>query len=227
MQKPATLAQVRTELATNRAHVFHSSLTLYVLAEKRPRPDNPDWIEVGCLNQSGVVGMMVYLSPLDALLDAKMRNRKGANVRVHPFEAIDPRPFIAEHEDWLTVYLVYGFAGRGKQMLVSQRGDIQALTSGLHFHVTPDQREHFHLSFSDEVVAGINALHRAANMHDYARIVEEQAECSFHELERLAQEATQCAQSAVIIGNDNITHCALYDPIERKWSFAALADVPC
>lgn len=226
MQKSATLAEVKAELATRHDHVFHSSLTLYLLAEKRPKPDNPDWVEVGCLNLKGAEGMMVYLSPLDALLDAKIRNRTGARFSVHPFEALDPRPFITEHDGWFTVYLVYGFAARGKHMLVSQRGNVQALPLGVHFHVTPDLFEHFHLSFSDEVIDWINALHRAANMHDYARIVTDQSECSFQELEQQAQEATRRIEHPVTGGEDNVTHCALYDPIERKWRFAAFADIP-
>lgn len=227
MQKSATLAEIAADLARNPQCAFHSSLSLYALVEKRPKPGQPDWGEVGCIKKDSADGMLVYLSPLDALLDAKSRNRSGGQFRVYPFEAIDPRPYIMEHEGWFTVYVGYGFAARGKHLVVGARGDVQALIMGVHFRIMPTEFEHFHINFSDAMIDKINAFHRAANMHDYGRVVEELAECTSAELERQAQEATQKIKQA-IIGNEtdaNVTHCALYDPVEQKWRFAAFADV--
>lgn len=229
MTKSVTLAEFAADLARNRQCAFHSSLSLYALAQKRPKPGNPDWVEVGCLKngKDRPEGMLVYLSPLDALLDAQTRNRAGAQYRVYPFEAIDPRPYITEHDSWFTVYVGYGFAARGNHLVVSRRGDVQALIMGVHFRIMPDEFEHFHINFSDAMIDKINAFHRAANMHDYGRVIEELAECSSSELERQAQEATQRIKQA-IPGDEtdaNITHCAVYDPVEQKWRFAAFADV--
>jgi hypothetical protein len=133
IHESGTLADVKAELATKPDLVIHSSLSLYIIAEKCPRLDNPDWVEVGCLNKNGAEGMMVYLSPLDALIDARVRNRIGRNYCVHPLEAIDPRPYLTSHDHWFTVYLVYAFTGRSKQVLVSERGDMQSLTLGMLF----------------------------------------------------------------------------------------------
>ena len=79
MEQSAILAEVQSELAASTDHVFHSSLSLYIIAENRPRPDCPNWVEVGCLKKDDAEGMMVYLSPLDALLDAQVRNRDGGD----------------------------------------------------------------------------------------------------------------------------------------------------
>jgi hypothetical protein len=156
------------------------------------------------------------------VLDAKSRNRTGAQFRVYPFEEIDPRPYLIEHDSWLTVYTVYGFAARGKHLVVGRHGEVQALIMGVHFRITPNHFEHFHVHFPDEMTDKIDAFQRAANMHDYGRVIEELAECSFPELERQAQEAEQRIEHP-IVGEDNITHGALYDPIEQKWRFAAFA----
>lgn len=176
MTKSATLAEFAADLARNARCAFHSSLSLYALADKRPKPGQPDWVEVGCIKNHGVDGMLVYLSPLDALLDAQSRNRSGAQYRVYPFEAIDPRPYIKEHDGWFTVYVGYGFAARGRHLVVSARGAVQARIMGVHFRITPDAFEHFHIDFSEAMIDKINTFHRAANMHDYGRVIEKLAE---------------------------------------------------
>jgi len=225
MQESATLAEVLAELAASPDHVFHSSLSLYIIAENRPRPECPNWVEVGCLNISGAEGMMVYLSPLDALLDARARNCDGGRYHVHPFEAIDPRPYISKHDHWLTLYLVYGFAARGKHLLVSERGHVQALALGTHFQITPDMYDHFHLAFPDSLVDELNAVHHTAGIYDYGDILSELTGCSAHDLDRQAEEATERIGEPVSGDSENVTHCALYDPIEQRWRFAAFADV--
>ncbi len=225
MQRPATLAEVKAGLAARPEHVFHSSLSLYIIAENCPRPDCPEWVEVGCLNKNGAEGMVVYLSPLDALLDAKGRNRDGGNYCVHPFEAIDPRPYVANHNGWFTLYLVYGFAARGKHLLVSERGDAQALTLDMHYQIPPDMSDHFHLLFTDKVLWQINAVHRLAGLHDYGRVVDELAECSSQDLGQQTQEAANRIGQPVTGDDERVSHCALYDPVEQRWQFAAFADL--
>jgi hypothetical protein len=96
---------------------------LYVLLEKRPRPDAPDWVEVGSWKQGDADGMMMYLSLIDAMIDLYSRNRESRRYQIFPFEAIDPRPFIKGHEGWLTVYLAYGFAARSDGLLLSEKGE--------------------------------------------------------------------------------------------------------
>jgi hypothetical protein len=225
MPKSATLSEVKDELAASTDRVFHSSLSLYIIAENRPRPDCPDWVEVGCLDINGAEGMMVYLSPLDALLDAQVRNRDGGRYRIYPFEALDPRPYIAEHNHWLTLYLVYGFAARGKHLLVNEQGNVQTLTLGTHFQITPDMFEHFHLAFPDSLVDELNAVHRAAGIYDYGDILNELTGRSVQDLDWQAREATECIGEPVSGDNDNVTHCALYDPTEQRWRFAAFPDI--
>jgi hypothetical protein len=38
---------------------FHASQRLYILLEKRPRPDNPDWVDIGFWQHSDTVEIMV------------------------------------------------------------------------------------------------------------------------------------------------------------------------
>ena len=103
MSAQPSLADIRAQLHDSPDHVFCCKLPLDVLLEKRPRPDAPDWVEVGCWKQGDAEGMMVYLSLIDAMIDLYSRNRESRRYQIFPFEAIDPRPFIKGHEGWLTV----------------------------------------------------------------------------------------------------------------------------
>ncbi len=219
-----TLAGIRAKLDEAPHHIFHASLPLYILLEKRPRPDNHDWVEVGCWKQGNAEGMMVYLSLIDAMIDLYGRNRNGGRYRIFPFEAIDPRAFIDGHGGWFTVYLVYGFAARGNRLLLNERGEPMSMTHATHFQITPDMADHFHLQFGDKMVAWLERLHDKAGMPDYGRIVDELAVASSDELNRHAGEALQRIERPDA-GRDNITHCGLYDPIEQCWRYVAFADL--
>ena len=196
-----------------------------IIAENNPQPHDPDWAEIGCLSRNGVEGMMVYLSPLDAMLDAQARNRDGRHYRVYPFEGIDPRPFVTSHNHWFTLYLAYGFAACGPHLLVSERGEVQALIFGAHFQITPDIADHFHLLFTDQLIADIDAVHRAAGLFDYGRMVNELAECTTQDLDQQAEQAMNRIGQVLCGDNEKVTHCALYDTVDQRWRFASFADL--
>lgn len=219
------LAEIRAKAAAIEGHVFHSPLALYVLVEKKPLPNNPDWIEVVCWSQNDVTGMMVYLSPIDARIGLEECNRGGSKYAIFPFDAIDPRPFIQESGGWLTVYFVYGFAARSQRLVVGKDGELLPLTKAIHFQVTPDMEEHFHLDFRADFLAWLERLHANAGMYDYGRIVHELANGPLAEIDESAREALQCVKQPDSGRLDNITGCGLYDPIERQWRFASFADM--
>ena len=224
MNSTETLAEIRAKTIAASEHVFHASLPLYVLVEKRPRPDNPDWVEVGCWLQDGAEGMMVYLSPIDAMIDINARNRSGRRFAIFPFEAVDPRHFIQEHAGWLTVYLVYGFAARRRRLILSNEGELLPLTKANHFQITPEMKDHFHLNFHADAMAWLERMHVNAGMHDYAQIVRDLADASTAETVIHAHEALQRVKSPER-GTTNITDCGLYDPVEQQWRFASFADM--
>jgi hypothetical protein len=207
-----SLAEIRLKVPNP---VFHCNLPLYILLEKKPRPDAPDWVEVGCWKQNEVEGMVAYLSPIDAMIDLYERNREGHQYQIFPFESIDPRPFIKEHNGWLTVYLAYGFAASSNGLLLNSRGNPITLPEGIHFQIDPSN-EHFHLQFGGRILAWLERLHQKAGLPDYNRMAQENAHTFPDELDRLAQEALSHIKSHQGIKRE-CSHCALYDPIEQKW----------
>ncbi len=219
-----TLAEIRTKAHEAPDHVFCCNLPLYVLLEKRPRPDAPDWVEVGCWKQGDAEGMMVYLSLIDAMIDLYSRNREGRRYQIFPFESIDPRPFIKGHEGWLTVYLAYGFAAQHDGLILSERGEPMSLLQGTHFQISPDSTEHFHLQFGDKLLAWLDRLHATAGIPDYSQVAQEHADSSSAELNAMAQEALHRIE-AHGGGQTESSHCALYDPIEQRWRLVAFADL--
>lgn len=204
-------------------HVFHASLPLYILLERCPRLDNPNWVDIGCWRHGEIEGMMVYLSPIDAMIDLYDRNANGSKYEIYPFVSIDPRDFIQEHGGWFTVCLVYGFAARDKQLVLSERENLMAMVNITHFRISDEMFQHFHLEFGDATHAWLDRLHRGAGVPDYNRQIAELGKTSFFELNQLAGEALERVGSRGS-GADSISSVGIYDSVEQRWRFAALAD---
>lgn len=215
---PSTHIEARPQAAPSQ--IINTSLPLYILVEKRPTPDNPHCVEIGCGMQRGVRGMLVYRSLIDAMLERYTRNRHGGNYLIAPFGKIDPSIHLRDHNNRLTVYLAYGFAARGPRLLLNAHGDLCVRTQGSYFDIPPETAHHFHLNFS---VEWMETLHAKARMHDYDEMVRDLAEASTAEIERLARAALQRIDKPVSDGDS--THCALYDHFERRWRFVANEDV--
>lgn len=221
-----TFTAWRNAVQSSEDTVMHASLPFFALAENRPTPSQPNWVEIACFkrNNNGE-GILAYLSLVDAELDRQNFNRDGRGYRIMPFEAIDPRHFIQTHERWLSVYAVYGFAARGAHLLTDDSGRLQALSHIKHFHIAPESEAHFHLNFGEQAIDWLGALHRAAGIPDYANMIEGLAGSSAAEIEQHAQDALRHATTA-IGGEGQVTHCALYDTVEGQWRFAAIEDLP-
>lgn len=221
-----TYAAWRSTVGSEPNQIFHASLPFYALLETNPKPRQPDWVEIACYKRkNNGEGMLAYLSLVDAELERQSLNRGGRRYRIAPLEVIDPRPYLRQHDNWFTVYMVYGFAARGEQLMTDSKGGLQALSHVTHFRITPDIAQHFHLSFGERVIDWLETLHRVAEIPDYARMIEDLALSSPFEIERFAQDALRQVV-APVVGKNNISHCALYDTVEGRWCFAALKGLP-
>jgi len=222
----STLAAWRDAALSAGNTVFHSSLPFFALMENSPKPGQPDWGEMACFKRiNNGEGILTYLSLVDAALDQHILNSGGRNYRIVPFETIDPRHIISSHDNWLTVYSVYGFAARSDQLLTDAKGKLQALSHATHFHIAPELAEHFHLSFGQQAIDWLDTLHRTADIPDYARMTEDLAGSTTAEIERHAQDALRKADTTQG-GSEHVTQCALFDTVEGRWRFAAINDLP-
>lgn len=68
----------------------------------------------------------------------------------------------------------------------------------------------------------LDRLHRGAGVPDYNRQIAELGKASFFELNQLAGEALERVGSRGS-GADNISSVGIYDSVEQRWRFAALA----
>lgn len=220
-----SLAKIRSATHSAPDHVFHASLQLYIMVEIKPEPSGHagKHLEIACWKQGNVDGMVAYLSPLDTTLDLHARNRDGRRFRGVPLESIDPRPHIQQHNDWLTIYLAYGFAAHDGRLVPDQHGDLRALVGTTHFHVTPDLSCHFHFNFGEKAQEWLAHLHVKAGLRDYSPMLDELAESSVDELDRIAGEARSLLTMEAA---EDITQCALYDPIDEHWRFVDLSVLP-
>ncbi len=224
MNHGLSFADMRAKIHGDANHMMCSTLPLYILAEKRPHPGDPDWAEIGCFRQNGVEGVMAYLSPIDAMIDLQDRNRHGGQFHVRPFESLSPRPIIKANGGWLTVYLIYGYAASSQRLMRNELGGLAPLAQGVNFQIDADSTEHVHLQFGPGILGWLDRLHEKAGLLDQAQIRQEQAESSPAESHALAQAAVRAIKNPQT-KHDNIAQCGLYDPIEQRWRFVNFADL--
>jgi hypothetical protein len=220
-----TLSEQRKESYRNPDIVVCCSMTLYVLLERSPRPDCPEYVELACHRLNGAEGILLFQSPIDAII--KQGSVSRGTYQPYPFEAVDPRIFIQSHDGWLTLYVVYGFAAHNNKLLLDEDGFLCPLLYPNYIQFDLDDiPEHIHIDFSDgTLIDRLEKLHRSAGLSDYRRLVYEQAQSSMAELSMMAGAALRVAdfQDA---REHRATQCAIYDPIEAKWRFVDLEDVP-
>jgi hypothetical protein len=207
-------------LAQHRASVSHDDLAfcadppLYTLIERKPRPDEPDYIEISCCKKYGTVGMMVFLSPLDAMVSLHEANQRGRRYELCPFELIDPRPFMKAHHGVLYLFLVYGYAGRDNK-LIHEHGELLPLIKYMGFQIQDYAHHHFHLRFEPAFTNWLTQQLWQAGLSDYGRINIELTEATLTEIEYLALEAAQASKRT----EGEITQTAFYDSVEQCWRF--------
>jgi hypothetical protein len=221
-----TLCEQRQEIYKNPGLIFCCPLPLYALAERNPRPDCPDYAEIACERIQGVEGVLLCLSPVDAMIYRAQCNSAGRKYEVFPYEAIDPRIFIQSHDHCLSLYIVYGFEARNNKLLLNREGYPNELIWPIHFKFSPeDIEEHFCLGFGEGMTGWLDALHRKAGLSDYRSHVHEQADLAMDDLDFAASTALQVAEYMEKDSAQDTTQCAIYDPVESQWRFVDFADM--
>ncbi|MDR3212491.1 MAG: hypothetical protein LBT71_01015 [Azoarcus sp.] len=73
---PLTMAERRAQISHDDL-AFCTSYLLYCLIETNTRPDNPNWININCRQFGGTTRMMVFRSPIDAMVTLIEENKRG------------------------------------------------------------------------------------------------------------------------------------------------------
>jgi len=215
-----TLCEYRKGVYESPDLVFCSSLALYALAEKKPHPGEPNYAELACLRINGVEGVLLCLSPIDAMIQRLKYSADGQKYEVCPYEVADPRIFIRHHDNWLSLHIVYGYGAHNNKVLLDTGGYPCGQIFALHYQFSPENIDsHFCLNIQEEITSKLNKLHRLAGLPDYWSLVHEQAQSSMPELDVLASTALRVADYIEIDKVQESTQCALYDPVEAKWRF--------
>jgi len=218
-----SLSEQRQEVYKNPNLALCSSLALWVLVEDFPCPDNPHGVRFGCTKLNGVKGILLYVSPLDAVISCRGFNSKGGKFEVCPFEAVDPRRFILNHDGWLSLYLCCGFVAQGGKLVLDECASPSELIYPLHHQFKPeDIEEHIHLEFGESVTGWLDRVQRAVGLPDYPSLVYELSRSSMPELDLTASRALQAARyiERECFEPTQPTQCAVFDPVESQWCFA-------
>lgn len=219
-----TYKEVLSKTRADENRSIFSSLPIYILVENQPRHGCPEYVEMACLRQNGVEGIMCYLSLVDAMIDLQGRNKAGRFYEIRPLEAIDPQIFLDQHKGWLTVFLVYGFAAEHGKVWGDEGGQPVPFGKMLHFQLgTDNEAKQFTLEFGGELAQWLARLHERAEIYDHADTHCDLEQMSHDELDRCAKEAVRRMPQAPR-GTGAVLQCALYDPLEQEWRFVAVTN---
>ena len=230
-----TLSAPQPTLAARRAAFTHDQLLfcmqlpLTALIERQPSPGTSDLIELACYQREETRGIMVFLSPLDAMIECCQANAHGGRYELMPFELTDPRPFVRKQggiKRLLRMFLVYGYAANNNALLSKKNGDLMPLLKYLEFKIprkSLQRFEHFHLDFSPSFHGWINRQLQHAKLFDYGRANKELTESSMTEIALLADGAMKAPKSE-IGETSELTQCAFFDVLERRWRFVDYED---
>jgi hypothetical protein len=222
---PRSFSEIRTACMDEDKHSFWMFLPLYILAETRPKPNEPAHVEIACLQYCGRTFMQPFLSPIDAMIYRYYATKAGYRYEVRVFEEISPQPFILK-QGCFQLYIVYGFAARENRVLFGKDGSALPLGKPFELDIPPEAMPHFHVDLDTDWIDELNSLHRRADMADYSSIVmDDMASAPRREVVQHAQDAfSQLEKPGKQIVKDpkDITHCALYDPLLQRWRFSPL-----
>jgi hypothetical protein len=215
---PPTLAEQRAQFSHDDL-AFCTSYLLYILIERGTRPNNPNHVEIACQKFGSEIRMMVFRSPLDAMMARMVENKQGHRYEILPFELLNPCPFMKKHGDVLRIALVYGFAAENGEVLSSKNGGPFPLLEMMNFGAPPDYSEHFHLLLDETFMDWMNRQVMQAGLTDYGELNRELSEAPLAELERLGNVALSQVSSRIIRAGTPIMEYAFFDAIERCWRF--------
>jgi hypothetical protein len=215
---PPPLAEQRARFSHDDL-AFCTSYLLYILIERGTRLNDPDWGDIACRKFGGEVRMMVFLSPLDAMVTLTAENRQGHRYEICPFELINPYPFSRKQGDVLRLAFVYGFAAEGGKVLLSKNGSPFPLLKMMDFGPIPDGQKHFHLLLDENFMDWMNRQLMQAGLTDYGEVNRELSESPLAELEELANDALSQVSGGILRGGDPIIEHAFFDTLERRWRF--------
>jgi hypothetical protein len=215
-----TLAEMRCHLIEDVPYVLRGSIPLYILAEKKPRPDGSTGLLVASNMVGEVWGTLIYLSPLDAAIDGERMNRQGRDFQVRPLESFDPRNNIVADGGFMTLDFVSDFLASGNELIPDENNALRPNAYRVHMLVREEdlQEPPIQFDFDDDMVDLFNDLHRKAGIRDYYQISLDMARETPMALVGMAREALKKARRAKSATLP--TQHGVFDPVDMRWRFA-------
>lgn len=196
------------------------SIPLYVLMESKPRPDNPDWIDLVCYKSGSAELVIAYISKLDAMIDCCIYNRNGHRYKIVPIEAVNFQYFIDTHDGWLNISLVHSFAASDSCVLLSQKRELIAMIRNLYYQVPNDvYHQGAYIELDNALLDWLQHFYESTGLHDYAELLNSFAEASDEELFLHARVAISKMKSKIKKQSNNLSEYCVYDAIEQRWRY--------
>ncbi|KWE37436.1 hypothetical protein [Burkholderia territorii] len=208
-------------------YLLHSSLHLYAMVHKpHDTPSMPAGsnycgnMQMLCQRTDSGRLISTYLNPLDAVIGSR-----GLLDNDHfwpiDFRQVDTRIFM-EQNGSLNVAINYAYGAHGNRLVVDEQGHPLMVYTGESFHIPTEQRDHFSIAFSNDLVEEIEQTYDRAGLSGFTETLDAMREWSREQIADAAEEALHRIPPTVCIvdlGNDRMKQGAIYDPESGDWVF--------
>jgi hypothetical protein len=209
---------------------FHSSLILYAMVHRPLHPPVPS----GETAYPGDMQMLrhrahgerlicTYLSPLDAVMGSKDLHNDDHFWPID-FRRVDTPDFI-EQSGCLTVSVNYAYAADRNRLVIGKGGNPVMLYTGDSFDIPQDERDHFHIGFSERVSDLINDVYVRAGLSNFADTLDAMDRWTREQIADAEEQAWERMPPTVRfsdLGKTSMEQCAIYDPESCDWLFVDL-----
>lgn len=204
--------------------VFFPTPDLYLAVHYEPRPDCKNWGNVLCERHPEGKAICVYLSPIDAMLEAIFSSRPGKRFQVIPARKFDPREFINDHHGRLALDVHLGWIARDGKLIARQSGKPVACAVHHEMQVPPERENHVAFAFEADTVAIFERLYQNAGLVGYKETFARAQRWPRARRDRIVSNSIRRVSTFAPAGTE-YNQVAVFDPEFEQWHFVPTAQL--
>ncbi|KVP97080.1 hypothetical protein WJ97_14310 [Burkholderia ubonensis] len=177
-----------------------------------------------CERHSEGKAICVYLSPIDAMLEAIFSSRPGKRFEVIPARKFDPSVFINDNQGRLALDVHLGWFARDGQLIARPSGKPVACAVHHEILVHPEHAHHVAFTFEADTMAILERLYRSAGLVAYKETFAMAQGWPRARRDRIVSNSIRKVSTFAPAGTE-YNQVALFDPEFEQWHFVPTAQL--
>ncbi|MBN3788748.1 hypothetical protein [Burkholderia sp. Ac-20353] len=204
----------------HRTRTLHSDRDLYLICRNEPKPGNENWATVVCEQDDRGKAIGAYISPFDAMIDARLQQSDSRLYRVLPSTSFDVGNFINDHNNQLAVSFQIAWIANNGHILLRPSGRFTACSIIERSRIDDGQNSiHFAIpKLASEMHARLLDIAGASSWQDS---IDEFKSLPTLQREKLVTEAIQKIPGTRS-GDHQHNELAFYELNKKQWRFIPL-----